>query len=53
MNSEGSGPDTSHADIAWCMIAITWGFGVDETAQELSEGPESKAFARGVWIGVE
>jgi hypothetical protein len=46
-NSEGTGPDTSRADIVWCMTAITWGFGVEETAQRLMEEPDSKAFERG------
>lgn len=47
LNSEGSGPDTSHADISWCMIAISWGWGVQECARRLLEEPESKAFQRG------
>jgi hypothetical protein len=42
MNAEGTAPDTSKADIVWCMTAITWGFGVDEVAQRLMEEPESK-----------
>jgi hypothetical protein len=47
LNHEGSGPDTSSADIAWCMTAITWGWGVDETAHRLMEEPDSKAHTRG------
>jgi hypothetical protein len=47
LNHEGSGPDTSSADIAWCMTAITWGWSVDETARRLMEEPESKAHTRG------
>jgi hypothetical protein len=47
LNSEGDGPDTSRADIVWCMTAITWGFGIEETAARLIEEPESKAHERG------
>ena len=47
LNHEGSGPDTSSADISWCMTAITWGWSVDETARRLMEEPESKAHTRG------
>jgi RepB DNA-primase from phage plasmid len=45
-NSEGTGPDTSRADIVWCMTAITWGFDVEKTAERLSEEPDSKAYRR-------
>jgi hypothetical protein len=31
-NRAGSGPDRSRADYVWCMIAISWGHGIDETA---------------------
>jgi hypothetical protein len=37
LDSEGHGPDRSRADFVWCMTAITWGFGVDETAARLIE----------------
>jgi hypothetical protein len=47
LNSEETGPDTSRADIVFCMTAITWGFTPGETAARLLEEPESKAFARG------
>ena len=47
LNSEGTGPDTSKADIVWCMTAITWGWGIEETARRLIEEPESKAHIRG------
>ena len=46
-NRDGSGPSRSHADLAWCMTAITWGWGVEETARRLQEEPESKAHERG------
>ncbi|WP_375493318.1 DNA-primase RepB domain-containing protein [uncultured Nostoc sp.] len=34
-NSEGTGQDTSRADFTWCMIAIDWGWSVEETATQL------------------
>jgi len=34
-NSEGKGQDTSRADFTWCMIAIDWGWSVEETANQL------------------
>ena len=46
LDSEGQGPDRSRADFVWCMTAITWGFGVDETAERLIE-ESSKARANG------
>jgi hypothetical protein len=46
-NSEGTGPDTSRADIVWCMTAITWGYEITETAARLIQGPRSKAHKRG------
>ena len=45
-DSEGLGPDRSRADFVWCMTAITWGFGVDSTAERLLE-ESSKARANG------
>ena len=45
-DSEGQGPDRSRADFVWCMTAITWGFGVDETAEQLM-AESSKARANG------
>ncbi len=47
MNNSGDGPDRSKADIVWCMTAIDWGFGVEETVRRLMEEPDSKAFKRG------
>jgi hypothetical protein len=47
LNSEGTGPDTSRADIVWCMTAITWGFEISETAARLIQEPRSKAHKRG------
>ena len=46
VDSEGLGPDRSRADFVWCMTAITWGFGVDATAERLIE-ESSKARANG------
>lgn len=37
LDSEGQGPDRSRADFVWCMTAISWGFGIDETAERLLE----------------
>src|SRR5208282_4827587 len=37
LNREGTGPDRSNADLRFCMLAITWGFGIKETAAQLME----------------
>jgi hypothetical protein len=37
---DGSGPDQSMADFNWCMIAIDWGFSIEETAAKLPEVSE-------------
>jgi RepB DNA-primase from phage plasmid len=37
LNREGDGPDRSRADFVWCMTAITRGFGIEETAEQLLE----------------
>jgi hypothetical protein len=37
LNRAGDGPDRSAADYVWCMTAITWNFGVEETAERLME----------------
>lgn len=34
-NTKGDGADTSRADYTWCMIAIDWGWSVEETAAQL------------------
>jgi RepB DNA-primase from phage plasmid len=47
LNSNQDGPSTSHADLAFCMTAITWGWSVEDTARRLMEEPESKAHRRG------
>jgi RepB DNA-primase from phage plasmid len=47
-NHEKSGPDTSSADIAWCMTAITWGWSIEEATRRLMEEPDSKASVRGL-----
>lgn len=36
-NRDGSGPDRSRADYVWCMIAISWGHNIDETAARLMQ----------------
>ena len=46
LNSEETGPDLSRADFVWCMTAITWGWGVDETA-DAADGGKRKAQANG------
>jgi RepB DNA-primase from phage plasmid len=46
LDSEGQGPDRSRADFVWCMTAITWGFGIEETAEQLI-AESSKARASG------
>jgi RepB DNA-primase from phage plasmid len=46
LNSEGTGPDTSRADFVFCMIAITWGWTVDDAADRLME-ESAKAHANG------
>ena len=37
---QGNGPDRSMADYNWCMIAIDWGWSIDDTAQKLPEVSE-------------
>lgn len=34
-NRDGSGKDVSRADFTWCMIAIDWGWSVEQTAARL------------------
>jgi len=34
---DGSRPDISRADFTWCMIAIDWGWSIEETASRLQE----------------
>lgn len=34
---QGERPDISKADFAWCLTAIDWGWGVEETANRLLE----------------
>jgi len=36
-NRDKTGPDISRADFTWCMTAISWGHGVEETAARLME----------------
>ena len=48
LDSEGLGPDRSRADFVWCMTAITWGFGIDETAARLiAESSKARAAGKG------
>ncbi len=37
---QGSGPDRSLADFAWCMTAIDWGWSIEKTAAKLPEVSE-------------
>ncbi|MGB6687968.1 MAG: DNA-primase RepB domain-containing protein [Terracidiphilus sp.] len=37
---QGSGPDRSMADFAWCMTAIDWGWSIEATAAKLVEVSE-------------
>ncbi len=46
MNHEKTGPDISRADFTWCMTAISWGHGVEATAERLME-ESSKARENG------
>jgi hypothetical protein len=43
---EGGRPDISRADFTWCMTAIDWGWGVEETAARLLQ-ESSKAQENG------
>jgi hypothetical protein len=36
-NRDNTGPDISRADFVWCMTAISWGHGIEETATQLME----------------
>src|SRR5579871_1025442 len=36
-NHGGTAPDVSRADFTWCMTAIDWGWGIEETAARLME----------------
>jgi hypothetical protein len=36
-NRDQTGPDVSRADFTWCMTAISWGHGIEETAARLME----------------
>jgi hypothetical protein len=47
------GQDTSKADLNFCLISITGGHGVEETAQRLASEPESKAHRRGLQFALE
>jgi hypothetical protein len=43
---EGGRPDVSRCDFTWCLTALDWGFGVEETASRLLE-ESGKAQAEG------
>jgi hypothetical protein len=36
-NHGNTGPDISRADFTWCMTALTWGWGIEETADKLRD----------------
>jgi len=36
-NGEGTGPDRSSADFFWCLLAVQWGWGIEETVERLME----------------
>jgi hypothetical protein len=36
-NRDQAGPDISRVDFTWCMLAIDWGWGTEETADRLME----------------
>jgi hypothetical protein len=36
-NHDKTGPDISRADFTWCMTAISWGHGIEPTAERLME----------------
>ena len=40
LNSDGTGPDRSNADLRFCMLAISWGFERTETAAQLMQQSE-------------
>ena len=51
-NRAGDGPDRSKADFVWCMTAISWGYGIEETAARLliesqKAREEGKSYADG------
>jgi hypothetical protein len=37
VNHDKTGPDISKADFTWCMTAISWGHGIEETAERFAE----------------
>jgi hypothetical protein len=37
LTQDGDRPDVSRADFTWCVIAIDWGWSVEETATKLRE----------------
>ncbi len=37
LNHDKTGPDISRADFTWCMTAISWGHGIEATAERLME----------------
>jgi RepB DNA-primase from phage plasmid len=48
LNSDGSGPDRSRADYWFCFLAIQWGFGIDETAEQLMiESEKAREYGKG------
>jgi RepB DNA-primase from phage plasmid len=48
LNGAETGPDTSRADFLWCMIAIDWGWALEEVATRLlTESAKAQAHGRG------
>jgi hypothetical protein len=45
---EGGRPDISRADFTFCLLAIDWGWGVEETAERLMMQESGKAHAEGM-----
>lgn len=39
-NQAGTAPDVSRADFTWCLIAIDWGWSIEDTAAKLLEKSE-------------
>jgi len=52
MNREGTHADISRADFTWCMIAIDWGWNVEETVVRLlAQSPRPRRMATDMLCG--
>jgi hypothetical protein len=40
LNHGGTGPDVSRADFVWCMTAISWGWSVADTAEQMAKATQ-------------